>query len=113
MIPGITVTLGGADYIVPPLSLGSLEMLQDKLEAFNSGVVSRESANAVIEAALAALKRNYPDMTRDKVANELLDLGNMLEVMNAIMDVSGIRRQKAEAGKAPAGESTGSSSIAT
>lgn len=112
MIPGIVVNLGGVDYTVPPLSLGSLETLQGQLESFKAGDVTPESVRVVIDATLAALLRNYPDMTRAKVA-EVLDLGNMLAVMQAVMDVSGIHRAVAEAGKVQAGQSTGASSTAT
>lgn len=111
MIPGITVTLGDVAYIVPPLSLGALESLQDRLASFDTGKVTPGSVSVVVDATLLALKRNYPDMTREAVAN-VLDLGNMLEVMQAVMDVSGVHRKAAEAGKAEAGRSTGQGSTA-
>lgn len=112
MIPGVIVNLGGTDYEVPPLSLGSLETLQDRLGAFNAGDISPKTVAVVVDATLLALKRNYPDMTRERVG-DLLDLGNMLRVMQAVMDVSGIHRATAEAGKVQAGQSIGATSTAT
>lgn len=112
MIPGIVLRLGDTDYTVPPLSLGSLESLQDRLATFNAGEVTPASVAVVIDATLMALQRNYPDMTRPQVS-ELLDLGNMLAIMQAVMDVSGIHRASANAGKAMAVESTGANSTAT
>ncbi|ENT1749659.1 hypothetical protein CAA71_002200, partial [Neisseria gonorrhoeae] len=44
----------------------------------------------------AALKRNYPDLTREEAA-DLIDIGNMNEVFAAVMDVSGLKRREQEA----------------
>lgn len=101
MIKGITLLLAGQPYIVPPLTLGALEDLQDGLESFTGGI-DLKSIKTVIDALHAALLRNYPDMTRDQVRN-MVGLENMDEVMQAVMDVSGLRRKELEAGEpAPA-----------
>lgn len=94
-IKGIPLQLGGKTYIVPPLNLGALEQLQDRLEKFDGGI-GKENISTVLDATTAALKRNYPDITRDQVS-ELIDVGNMGEVMEAVMDVSGLKRQAQEA----------------
>lgn len=103
MVKGIRMTLGGVDYIVPPLSLGALEDLQGELEAF-TGDVSSASIKTVIDATTRALKRNYPDISRDQV-RESIGLENMGEIMEALMDVSGLRRRQIEEG-AGTGEGT-------
>ncbi len=104
MIPGVKIFLGGTEYIVPPLSLGSLEELQDRIASFREGTVDPASVKMVIDCSLRALKRNYPEMTREQLV-EVLDVGNMGDVMGAVMDVSGVRRkqQEQDAGKAAAG----------
>lgn len=95
MIKGITLTLGdGKSYVVPPLTLGALEDNQEAL-AKGGADLSPESVRAIIDIALAALQRNYPDMTREHVRG-LLDVGNMTEVFLAVMDVSGLRRKAQE-----------------
>jgi hypothetical protein len=102
-IKGIEVELSGEKFVVPPLSLASLEDLQDRLSNFKGGV-DKESVSTVIDAAFQALKRNYPDMTRERV-REMIGLENMADVMMAVMDVSGVKRKKLEAetlGEAPA-----------
>lgn len=98
MIPGIEIDFGSERLTVPPLTLGSLQLLQGKLEKFQADT-SPESVATVIEAAFLALRRNYPDITRERVA-EILDLGNMLDVLSAVMDVSGMKRKEIAAGKA-------------
>lgn len=100
---GIKITLGDEVLVVPPLNFRSLQELQARLVEFKAGV-DPESVNVVVDAAHHALKRNYPDMTRENVI-DLLDLENMLQVMEAVMDVSGMKRKEAEA-KSAEGEST-------
>jgi ribosomal protein S9 len=113
---GIPLELGGVTYEVPPLALGDLELLQEQLEAFNGagGAIDRAMIRTVVDATHAALRRNYPEVSRDQVA-AMLDLSNMFEVMAAVMDVSGVgrkaREEAARPGEArPVTESTGSAS---
>jgi hypothetical protein len=92
---GITLSLGGTDYVVPPLNLRTLQELQDRLVAFSGGV-DAASISVVIDALHGALARNYPEITREACI-DLLDLENMVDVMQAVMDVSGLRRKTLEA----------------
>jgi hypothetical protein len=95
MIQGIKMKLGGAVYVVPPLSLGAIELMQERLSSFQAGA-NLEAVSTVIDALHSSLRRNYPDITREQVS-EMVDLGSMLEVMEAVMDVSGLRRKAQEA----------------
>lgn len=112
-IPGIKLNLGGEEFIVPPLNLKALRVLQSKLEAFTGGT-DAESIDTVIDAMHAALCRNYPNMTRDQV-EEIIGLENMEEAMQAVMDISGLlrKKQEAEAMAAPGEPSTGANSTPT
>lgn len=95
-VPGIHITLAGRDLVFAPLSLGSVQAFQNRLKDF-AGDVSPESIDLVLDAAQASLARNYHDaVTRAELA-DMLDLGNMLDVMQAVMDVSGLLRKKLEA----------------
>jgi hypothetical protein len=98
-IPGVTLNLAGTDWQIPPLRLGDLERMSKDLAAFDGSTVTGASVAVVIDATFAALKRNYPDLTRDQVA-DMLDVANMLEVMQAVMDISGMKRKEIEAGNA-------------
>lgn len=91
MIKGLILDLGGIRYEVPPLALGDLERLQDRLSAYQGGI-DPASISLVLDTAHAALRRNYPEMTRDQVGT-LVDLGNMAEVFDAVMDISGLKRR--------------------
>lgn len=94
-IKGITLELGGENFVVPPLSLGALEMLQERIAAFTGGL-DKGSVATVIDCLHASLGRNYPEKTREDVA-DLVDVANMGDVMEAVMDVSGMRRKQIEA----------------
>jgi len=66
---------------IPPIALGDFEQLQDRLKA------GRPDVTTIIDATFAALRRNYPEMTRDQVAG-LIDMGNKERVFQAVMAVS-------------------------
>jgi hypothetical protein len=103
-VPGLANVLPG--YVLPPLSLGALEQLHERIKAVNGDFSSADQIGTVIDAAHAALRRNYPDLTREQVG-DLVGLENMAEVFDACMDVSGLKRKAADAAAAggqPAGE---------
>ena len=95
-IKGVTVELNGTNYVIPPIALGALEQLQSRIGAFDGNVQDTKQISTVIDCAYAAMRRNYPDMTREEVA-DLIDIGNMNEVFAAVMDVSGLKRKEQEA----------------
>ena len=97
-IKGIDVDFAGEVLTIPPLALGDLELLQERLGALQLGALDPASIGTVVDATHAALRRNYPDITRDKVAS-ILDLENMADVIESVMDVSGAKRKVNEAAK--------------
>ena len=103
MIPGAVVTMGGQDWIVPPLTLGQLRRLMPKVRQLTEIGASMGEAqiNVLIDIVTAALQRNYPETTPDKVEN-LLDLGNASAVLNAVLTGSGLKPNGAALGEASA-----------
>jgi hypothetical protein len=95
-IKGISIDIGGEQRIVPPLSLHSLEQLLPRLNAFKGDASNVEDISIVVDSTHEALLRNYPEITRDEIARGI-GLENFLEIMEAVMDVSGLKRQKLEA----------------
>jgi hypothetical protein len=66
--------------------------------------------NVLIDIVTAALQRNYPETTPEKVEN-LLDLGNASAVLNAVLTGSGLKPGGAAMGEASAlGTSPGAAS---
>jgi hypothetical protein len=95
-IPGIDIDFGGTTYTVPPIALGDLQLLQDRLKAMGTAdALAPDSVAAIVDATHAALKRNYPDLTREQVGS-MVDVSNMFEVITTVMDVTGMKRKQAE-----------------
>src|SRR5438105_3934189 len=112
MIPGVAVAMGGQDWIVPPLTLGQLRRLMPEVRQLTEIGASMGEAqiNVLIDIVTAALQRNYPETTPEKVEN-LLDLGNAGAVLNAVLTGSGLKPGGAAMGEASAlGTSPGAGS---
>jgi hypothetical protein len=103
MIPGVTIPLGGRDWIVPPLTLGQLRRLMPKVRQLTEidASMGEMQIGVLVEIIAAALQRNYPDATADMV-EDLLDLGNAGAVLNAVLTGSGLRLREGRVGEASA-----------
>jgi hypothetical protein len=103
MIPGVTIAMGGRDWLVPPLTLGQLRRLMPKVRQLTEIGASMGEAQigVLVEIVATALQRNYPDATADMVEN-LLDLGNASAVLNAVLTGSGLKLGDGRLGEAAA-----------
>jgi hypothetical protein len=103
MIPGVTIAMGGQDWLVPPLTLGQLRRLMPKVRQLTEIGASMGEAQigVLVEIVATALQRNYPDATADVVEN-LLDLGNASVVLNAVLTGSGLKLRDSRLGEATA-----------
>ena len=90
---GKWVEFSGASYLVPPLNFRALRELQDKIAKLGTitGTPTGEQMKVVSEIVHAALARNYPQMTVKNV-EEMIDLGNFMPVMDAVLNIAGLRR---------------------
>lgn len=100
-IKGIDFDFGGEVLTIPPLALGDFELLQERLGALQLGAADSDTVKTIVDAAYAALHRNYPAMSRADVA-AIVDLGNMVDVIDAVMDVTGAKRKALDEKKAGA-----------
>ena len=103
MIPGVTITMGSRDWLVPPLTLGQLRRLMPRVRQLTEidASMSEVQIGVLVEIVAAALQRNYPDATAEMVEN-LLDLGNAGTVLNAVLTGSGLRLRERRLGEASA-----------
>ena len=85
---GTTIQIDGQPFVFAPLSLGAIEKLLPALQSFQPSDVG-----LVIDVAHKSLKRNYPDITRDDVA-DLIYMDQLEEVMGAVMAVSGLQSKE-------------------
>jgi hypothetical protein len=112
MFPGVTIAMGGQDWIVPPLTLGQLRRLMPKVRQLTEigASMGETQIGVLVEIVAAALQRNYPEATADMVEN-LLDLGNASAVLNAVLTGSGLKLRDDRLGEASApGASPGAGS---
>jgi hypothetical protein len=102
MIDGKEVRISGVDYIVPPLNFKQLKALKGDIAILSAGGTSdEEQFDAVVRICHAALSRNYPDITKERL-EEMLDLSNFGKIASAVLGSSGFEKQ--ESGKeAPRG----------
>src|SRR3974390_1149959 len=111
MLPGVTIAMGGRDWLVPPLTLGQLRRLMPKVRQLTEigASMGETQITVLVEIVAAALQRNYPEATADMVEN-LLDLGNAGAVLNAVLTGSGLKPRDNRLGEAAApGTSPGAS----
>lgn len=109
MIPGVVVRLAdGNDYVLPPLAFASMELFESDV---GQKISDPKIAYRVIQHAIS---RNYPHITRDMLKGKmvenddgtitwqikpLIDNSCLFEVMEAVMDLSGIKRRSQEEAK--------------
>ena len=91
MIAGKDVTLGGEVYTMPPCNFLGLEKYIEFSEKLPTITDQKEQMSIMAEMVLLPLKRNYPDLTLDQVKG-LLDPVNVHEVIAAIVEVSGLKK---------------------
>ena len=112
MLPGVTIAMGGRDWLVPPLTLGQLRRLMPKVRQLTDigASMSEMQITVLVEIVATAMQRNYPDATPETVEN-LLDLGNASTVLNAVLTGSGLKLSDSRLGEAAApGSSPGAGS---
>lgn len=100
MIDGAKIKMGDQEWIVPALSFGQLKRLMPKINKLStvSSDMDDEQMDAITDVVQAAMSRNYPDMTVEKVA-DMLDMANAGQVVRAVMGQSGL----VQSGEAQAG----------
>lgn len=85
---GKELIIDGKPLMFAPLSLGAIEKLLPALQSFESSNVG-----LVIDVAHKSLKRNYPDISRDDVA-DFIYMDQLEEVIGAVMSVSGLQNKE-------------------
>lgn len=107
LIKGVNVEMGGEEWVIPPLTLGAIEDMQEELATL-ANPDPRAQFAAMAKVIHTAMLRNYPDLTIDRLKRELLDMGNVFEVTDAVMGASGMVKSLGErlAGSLSTGETS-------
>jgi hypothetical protein len=123
-IKGIPLTLGGTVYTLPPATIATLEVMSPHLDKVNAvfaqgGSLALSDMIFVADFTAACLQRNYPEITREFVAQHV-GLENVIEVMQMCLDTSGMLRkqladqvqpERQDPGGNTLGESSGTASL--
>ncbi len=108
LFKGPTVVLGGTDYVLPPLSFGALEDCQERLRLIAEGSGASDAMQlqaAFVDVIHAALVRNYPDMPR-AVVRDNVDWDTAPQLFRLVMERS---LPQAGPGEIPAASPSGAS----
>lgn len=104
---GTPVTVGDKTYIVPPLSLGKMRKYLPMIKQLTSGVeldaLNDEHFEMSSDIVFSSLKRNYPDLSKEFMEEEILNIDNLKEFIEAVCSASGLVRGKMNGLKVPAG----------
>lgn len=99
---GVRMFFGGNYYVIPPLSLRMITVHRLTIASMERDLASQDETKqasaieSLFDVGVIALKRNYPDFTRD-ILEESLDIGNSSEFYKALMDASGLIRKNQDA----------------
>ncbi len=93
MIDGQRITLGGREFVAPPVPFSCMRRFADVFEGRAAPTVE-----VMADIVFAAMKRNYPDLDQKVFEDECLDVGNLNLAFRAVMQVSSARET------APSGE---------
>lgn len=108
----VTITLAGAPYTIAPLELGQIEDIGFASALPDTGDPQedmRRGFRRAREIVAAALSRDYPEMTAEKLRTLAVAKGEMSAAVSAVFDLSGLV-PKGEATPPAAGASTGTGS---
>lgn len=90
MINGILITLGGREFIAPPVPFSCMRRFADVFEGRASPTV-----DVMADIVFAALKRNYPDLDQKVFEDECLDVSNLNSAFMAVMQASNAKEHNA------------------
>ena len=86
MIDGQRITLGGREFVAPPVPFSCMRRFADVFEGRAAPTVE-----VMADIVFAAMKRNYPDLDQKVFEDECLDVGNLNLAFRAVMQVSSAR----------------------
>lgn len=86
LIDGALLRIGRRDYVVPPLNLRGVKRAQALMPLLTTD--GPESVDAALEVIELAVRRNYPDVTREQLEDEV-DLGNLNQLVSAVLALAG------------------------
>lgn len=106
-VAGTWVEMGGKSYLVPPLNFKGLRQVEEDLKVLASikleggALPSDDQVKSLCKVIKASIVRNYPNVTLEEL-EDLVDFGNLPQLILAVMKASGLVQKEGAPGK-PAG----------
>ncbi len=103
-VPGVEIALSGQKYVMAPLTAGPLKQILERVRDLEAGKLEAvEMVDLAVDIALHSLRRNYPDITREAVENDLVDMQNFNDVIRIGMSASALAPRDEALGKSQPG----------
>lgn len=87
LLEGVKLKIGRREFIVPPLNLNGVKRAQVLLPTLNAES-DPDSIDAAVEILHLAIARNYPEVTREELYEDV-DLGNLMSLVQATLAIAG------------------------
>lgn len=101
-VAGEKIVLAGTEYVMPPLPLVKMSSVKKLMDG--GDFMSDEGyVEAMVNAVHFSLQRNYPDVERTVVSDNL-DMTNFKKILDAFMTVNGFAKKEVESGEATASQ---------
>ena len=89
---GVPVMIAGKEWIIPALNLTTIKRLRPQIDSLASIAmdmnITDKQIDVFIEIIHSALARNYPEITKENVA-DMVTFANATPIISAVMGVSG------------------------
>ena len=86
---GIKLFLNGREFIARPVTLAFIRANADFFEGTKSPTVG-----LMADTVYASLVRNHPDLSKDDLEENFLDVMNLKDAFAAVMGTSGVNEKK-------------------
>lgn len=96
LVDGVSLKIGRTVLTIPALDFKSLRRLRPQMAVLTAmddkaSDITDEQYEAMIEVVHTAIRRNYPNMSRDELEAGM-DLGNAKSLLQAVMTGSGMTK---------------------
>lgn len=92
---GIEIELGGQIYVFAPLSLASVEELEEDIIKLDMNADIKTLVDVGLKMSFHSLKRNYPAITMEFLKDNI-DLGNIKSIIKSVMGASGFEQSSGD-----------------
>jgi hypothetical protein len=99
---GTPISVGGVRYVMAPLSFGAMNRFRRTIDEILNGKVTGDDAmKAGFDVICASLRRNYPDLTPERIEEEIVDTVNFQSLFQTALEASGFKPKGKSSAESP------------